>query len=549
MEDCLNEIIARYWFDLYTFKDDPRRLYMILTQQPLWLFKDHAAQKYGLDPNISDKEFCQSIVRHCDFLKEHIETFENNINIYTDYKKSIPTYGAILLNKQMDKILLTTDYLEKLGFPKGKINQGENQASCAIREMFEETGFDITELLNEKEYIFLEGIDDKYLKLFVIPNIDETIEFKPTVPLEVKEVKFYSIKEIEKKCRKQTKTVVLALKLLIGAIQAWIRKKKKHRIFYHSSIKIAEKQVKFDITLSHETDTKLQWHNEKSFKDEIFLYKGCFAHYILKQYTKAKQYYKNAIMTNMSEDAVQCLLNLKISNSDSLFSCMTCLDKYKNILGSDLFKKLEFNIKLCYQPIPQDNFNNLILIYPISPKVKRYFSDYPELDIRRLLKFDPSIIRVLKVYVSENESEYPTNFVTRSTGEPPFYIAEYMHSVENSLIWDDQRLDFYYYSKSTNEVSINQKSYTKWIDQEDPKFTIFPDDLFWTGKMLQSMSDKMLEGINFTNEPYEDDDEENVINFEENQPKIKKNEKEWEFDKWENFEFDKSIYEIKSADI
>lgn len=39
------------------------------------------------------------------------------------------------------------------GFPKGKINKNEKESACAAREVLEETGFDITPLLNEHDYL------------------------------------------------------------------------------------------------------------------------------------------------------------------------------------------------------------------------------------------------------------------------------------------------------------------------------------------------------------------------------------------------------------
>ena len=43
------------------------------------------------------------------------------------------------------------------GFPKGKIGKDETQLACAIREVWEEIGYDITTLVTESEYVEVAG--------------------------------------------------------------------------------------------------------------------------------------------------------------------------------------------------------------------------------------------------------------------------------------------------------------------------------------------------------------------------------------------------------
>jgi mRNA-decapping enzyme subunit 2 len=49
----------------------------------------------------------------------------------------IPVYGAIIMNKTADKILLVMNFnCTNYSFPKGKVNMNENGISCAIREVW-----------------------------------------------------------------------------------------------------------------------------------------------------------------------------------------------------------------------------------------------------------------------------------------------------------------------------------------------------------------------------------------------------------------------------
>jgi mRNA-decapping enzyme subunit 2 len=57
--------------------------------------------------------------------------------MWRTYKLSVPTFGAIILDQDMSHILLVQGFYSKCswGFPKGKINEGEESARCAVREV------------------------------------------------------------------------------------------------------------------------------------------------------------------------------------------------------------------------------------------------------------------------------------------------------------------------------------------------------------------------------------------------------------------------------
>lgn len=62
---------------------------------------------------------------------------------------------------------------EKLDFPKGKADEGETDVECAVREINEEIGFNIKPFINEDHYIKIETIQGKFVKLFLVSDIEE----------------------------------------------------------------------------------------------------------------------------------------------------------------------------------------------------------------------------------------------------------------------------------------------------------------------------------------------------------------------------------------
>ncbi len=85
----------------------------------------------------------------------------------------------------LTKILLVESWGDAVwGFPRGKINQGESEVDCAIREVLEETGFDIHGMVSETDFI---EVENKYksVKLFLVSGIPENIEFSAQTRKEI----------------------------------------------------------------------------------------------------------------------------------------------------------------------------------------------------------------------------------------------------------------------------------------------------------------------------------------------------------------------------
>lgn len=75
--------------------------------------------------------------QHIPFLRSRVPQVLDVLKEWREYKRSVPTYGAILLNEDMTQALLVQSYWTKTswGFPKGKVNQDEDPLNCAVREV------------------------------------------------------------------------------------------------------------------------------------------------------------------------------------------------------------------------------------------------------------------------------------------------------------------------------------------------------------------------------------------------------------------------------
>lgn len=110
-------------------------------------------------------------------LESVVSKFEECWNEYQDYKKMVPSYGAVIFSKGFNKILfgkalvgirgivvyqseqkIEEEGVSMLDFTKGKADEGESDIDCAVREINEEVGFNVRPYINEDHFIKVETI-------------------------------------------------------------------------------------------------------------------------------------------------------------------------------------------------------------------------------------------------------------------------------------------------------------------------------------------------------------------------------------------------------
>lgn len=108
------------------------------------------------------------------------------MNQFIAYKSRVPVRGAILLNKKLDQCVLVKGMRSSASwsFPRGKINQDEEDDVCAVREVLEETGYDASELINP-DWFIEHSIRNQSIRLYVIPGVPLDSPFAPRTRNEI----------------------------------------------------------------------------------------------------------------------------------------------------------------------------------------------------------------------------------------------------------------------------------------------------------------------------------------------------------------------------
>ncbi|GLC34441.1 hypothetical protein PLESTB_000728500 [Pleodorina starrii] len=154
-----------------------------LVEQAWWYYEDKVrpASSMNLKHYSSYTTFAEPLFRKCEALSPLRPNLQAYLEDYRRYKQSIPVYGAILLDAAMEQVLLVRGNKSSMGwgFPRGKVNEGESESDCAIREVLEETGYDIRSQLRENDFLEVTA-DGKRHKLYIVTGLDPvTQEFEP----------------------------------------------------------------------------------------------------------------------------------------------------------------------------------------------------------------------------------------------------------------------------------------------------------------------------------------------------------------------------------
>lgn len=90
----------------------------------------------------------------------------------------------------MDHVLLVKGWKKNASwsFPRGKINKDEKDLDCAIREVYEETGFDVASSpleVNENVKFIEVTMREQHMRLYVFRGVPIDTPFQPRTRKEI----------------------------------------------------------------------------------------------------------------------------------------------------------------------------------------------------------------------------------------------------------------------------------------------------------------------------------------------------------------------------
>ncbi|TBU35269.1 DCP2-domain-containing protein [Dichomitus squalens] len=225
-------------------------------EQAHWYYEDFIReQNPSKFPSYTLKTFSEALFRACPLLAHWAEDHDRSFEQFMKYKTRVPVCGAIMLNDTWDKVVLVKGWKSSAGwgFPKGKINEQEPKHRCAIREVLEETGYDLEEQLDPDNVLQM-SIKEQSISLYIVPGVPEDYPFKTRTRKEISKISWFRLSELP--TWKRGRTVPGKFYLIspfIGPLKAFIHDRKPHNL-PRKIPKPSVQDVKEEIQSSSEED-------------------------------------------------------------------------------------------------------------------------------------------------------------------------------------------------------------------------------------------------------------------------------------------------------
>jgi len=159
-----------------------------------WFYLDVMTAKHQTLPVLGELSFAQKLLLRS--RKIGLQETKAMFQSYRRRKGKLPVSGAVLLEPSLCEVVMVRGKLGKSavpwGFPKGKIEGTEDARACAVREVLEETGMDVKDLLVDAPMV-QRRTNGKTFSLFLAVLPCRCDHFKPLVQGEIGDVAWMKV--------------------------------------------------------------------------------------------------------------------------------------------------------------------------------------------------------------------------------------------------------------------------------------------------------------------------------------------------------------------
>ncbi|KAM0747978.1 DCP2-domain-containing protein [Meredithblackwellia eburnea MCA 4105] len=198
--ETLDDLAARFIANMpEKYWDDEVRI-MFQIEQAHWYYEDwirpnvipslaHTFHSYSL------RQFFIVMLKTCDLLSDMRHRVNEVWDNFMDYKTKVPVCGAVLISHRWDKVLMVKGYKSGAAwsFPRGKINQDETEAACAVREVQEE---EEEEGAEKNPYYVETVIKDQKIRLYFLPGVREDEAFQTRTRGEISKIDWFRVTDL-----------------------------------------------------------------------------------------------------------------------------------------------------------------------------------------------------------------------------------------------------------------------------------------------------------------------------------------------------------------
>uniref|UniRef100_A0A804PX65 Nudix hydrolase domain-containing protein n=1 Tax=Zea mays TaxID=4577 RepID=A0A804PX65_MAIZE len=227
-QELLDDLCSRFLLNVPKEELESFERILFLLEQAHWFYEDNSVEHNPNLKSLSFKDFTSLMFKSCTALRPYIAHLDDIYKDFNNYKFRVPVSGAIILDDTYERCLLVKGW--KAGaswsFPRGKRNKDEEDHTCAVREVLEETGCDVSRLLNLDDYIEV-SIGQQRVRLYIITGVKRDTVFAPQTKKEISEISWHRIDDLLPASDDAVSRAVNGMKLYMVApfltgLKAWI---------------------------------------------------------------------------------------------------------------------------------------------------------------------------------------------------------------------------------------------------------------------------------------------------------------------------------------
>ncbi|KAF1847117.1 uncharacterized protein K460DRAFT_352297 [Cucurbitaria berberidis CBS 394.84] len=249
--DWLDDLCVRFIVNLPNEELQSVERICFQIEEAQWFYEDFIRP---LDPNnlpsMHLRKFSQLMFQHCPLFSAYSEELHQQAyEQFLAYKTRVPVRGAIMLNEDMTHAVLVKGWKKgaKWSFPRGKINKEEADLDCAVREVYEETGFDLKEAnlveLDEHMKKITVTMREQSMMLYVFRGVPMDAYFEPRTRKEISKIDWYKLTDLPTLRRKNQvqqqgpgndlikESSFYMVAPFLGPLRSWI--KQQHKLDRH----------------------------------------------------------------------------------------------------------------------------------------------------------------------------------------------------------------------------------------------------------------------------------------------------------------------------
>ncbi|XP_075496738.1 mRNA-decapping enzyme subunit 2-like [Primulina tabacum] len=226
-QELLDDLCSRFVLNVPKEDQQSFERILFLVEYAHWFYEDNSVENNPSLKSLTLKEFTSLLFNNCEVLKPYVAHIDDIFKDFTSYKVRVPVTGAIILDETYERCILVKGWKgSSWSFPRGKKNKDEEDHKCAIREVLEETGFDVSKLLNKDDYIEM-VFGQQRVRLYIVAGVKDDTSFAPLTKKEISEIAWQRLDDLQPANEDVISRGITGLKLYMVApfltsLKSWI---------------------------------------------------------------------------------------------------------------------------------------------------------------------------------------------------------------------------------------------------------------------------------------------------------------------------------------